>query len=73
MTFHELWKRVSELGVLPDAAIMQIPFVLSQQTKTKLTKKSPEEAVKIISSAIDEINRGSVETVDILVLRKLKK
>ena len=72
MTFEEQWKRVSELEALPDAAVRQIPDVLSKQAKMKLAKKTPEEAVVIIQSAINDIDRGSVETVNDLVLKKLK-
>lgn len=72
MKFEEFWTKVSELKVLPDTAIHQIPSILSQQAKMKLCKKTPEEAAEIINAAIDEINRGSVETVDALIQKKMK-
>ena len=68
MTFDELWKQVKGL---PDTAMVQVPAVLSPDTKKKLTQKNPVEIRRIISAAIDEINRGSVETVDALVRKRL--
>lgn len=68
MTFDELWKQVKGL---PDAAIMQVPNILSPDTKNKLVQKSPEEIGSIVSAAIDEVNRGSVATVDTLVRKRL--
>ena len=72
MKFEEFWTKVSELEDLPDTAIHQIPSILSHQAKMKLCKKTPEEAAGIISLVIDEINKGSVETVDALILKKMK-
>ena len=71
MTFDELWEQVKQLKVLPDAAIIQIPYILKDSTKKKLCKQSPQDVAEIITSAIDEINRGSVETVDALVRKRL--
>ena len=68
MTFDELWKQVKGL---PDTAMIQVPAVLSSTTKKRLTMKSPEEVGRIIFAAIEEINRGSVETVDALVRKRL--
>ena len=68
MTFDELWKQVKGI---PDTAMIQVPAVLSSTTKKRLCKKSPEEVGRIISAAIDEINRGSVESVDALVRKRL--
>ena len=39
----------------------------STATKNMVLKLSPEEFGRIIASAIDQINHGSVETVDALV------
>lgn len=73
MTFEELWEKISELKVLPDTAIQQVPYVLSDITKEKLSRKTAEEAVKILREAIKEIDHGSVQTVDTLVLSKLDR
>jgi hypothetical protein len=71
MTFDELWVEVEKLHILPEAAIEQVPQILSNETKKRLSRKSPEEVGRIIKEAIDEINRGSVETVDALTQKKL--
>lgn len=71
MTFEELWKKISELKVLPDTAIQQVPHVLSDATKKKLSRKTAEEAIKILREAIEEIDHGSVQTVDALVRKRL--
>ena len=71
MTFDELWVEIEKLHVLPDAAIAQVPHVLSNETKKRLSKKTPEEAIRILNDAIEQINRGSIETVDALTRKKL--
>ncbi len=68
MSFGDLWKQV---GGLPDMAMAQIPTVLSASTKMKLTKLSPDEIGIIVNAPIEEINRGSIETVDTLVKKRL--
>ncbi len=72
MNFEELWTKVSALKILPDTAIHQIPSILKESTKKALAKKSPEEAAEIICSAISEIDRGSVKTVNDLINEKMK-
>ena len=71
MTFDELWVEVEKLHILPEAAIEQVPQILSNETKKRLSRKTPEEGRRILKEAIDEINRGSVETVDTLTQKKL--
>ena len=73
MTFEELWEKVSELKILPDTAIQQVPHVLSEGTKKKLVRMAPKEVVMILQEAIDAIDHGSVQTVDVLVLNKLDR
>ena len=71
MTFDELWAEIGKLHRLPETAIEQVPKILSNETKKRLCRKSLEEVVRILKEAIDEINRGSVETVDALTQKKL--
>ena len=71
MTFDEIWKKIGEMNTLPDTAIQQIPLVLSDDTKKRLTRKSPEEVVMILQSAIAEVNHGSIQSVDSLVRKML--
>ena len=71
MTFDELWVEIEKLHILPDAAIAQVPHVLSNETKKRLSKKTQEEAIRILNDAIEQINRGSIETMDALTRKKL--
>lgn len=71
MTFEEKWKKVEQLNILPNTAIRQIPQVLSGKTKSLLIKKTALEIAEIVNSAVYEIDHGSVETVDTLVLKRL--
>lgn len=70
MTFDEYWSAVARLKALPDMAIQQLPGSLSIETKKRLMKRNPEETVELIKAAIDEVNRGSVQSIDSLVRRK---
>ena len=66
MTFEEWIKTTS----LPSTAKEQLPEALSPKSKKKLLERT--DAEEVIASAIDEINRGSVETIDVLVRNRLK-
>ena len=71
MSFEELWNQVEKLKVLPSTAILQIPKVLSEDTKEMLGRRSPQEVADLIRSAVSEIDRGSIETLDRLVRKRL--
>ena len=71
MTFEEYWEAVAKLKELPEMAIQQLPSSLSIETKKRLIKQNPEEAVDLIKAVIDEVNRGSVESIDSLVKKRL--
>ena len=68
MTFDELWVQVKDL---PDMAKLQVPDVLTISTKRKIEQKTPEDIEKIVSAAIDEVNSGSVTTLDELIRKRL--
>ncbi len=68
MTFEELWKQVEGL---PEMAKIQVPRVLSESTKKKLAKKTPEEISRIVLAAIEEVNNGSVEPLDRLINKRI--
>lgn len=70
--FEMLWKDVEEKKLLSYDIIESIPRLITEKTKKRLIKKSPEEVVALIKSAIGKINAGSVETIDSL-LRKGKR
>ena len=67
--FDMLWKDVEEKKLLSYDIIESVPRLLSEKTKKKLIKKTPEEVAAAIRAVINKINAGSVETIDTL-LRK---
>ncbi len=69
--FDMLWKDVEEKKLLSYDVIESVPRLLSEKTKKKLIKKTPEEVATAIRAVINKINAGSVETIDAL-LRKQK-
>ena len=68
MTFDEMLRNVEGL---PDAAMMQVPRVLSEATKKKLDRKTPDEISRIVAEAINEVNRGSVKPLNELIRQRL--
>ncbi len=73
MTFEELWERIWEEAHLPSGAKELIPQSLSHRTKDKLlkSKKNPHDIATIIEDAVTTINKGSVESLDSIVSKKL--
>lgn len=71
MKFDDLWKQVTELKALPKEALRLVPGSLSSKTKRHLSKEKPEEVAEIVQWAINQVNHGSVETLDALVNRRL--
>lgn len=68
MSFEDVWGQVHGL---PDTAIAQVPRVLSEATKSKLARKTPEEVSRIVAQAIEKVNRGSVKPLDELIKNRL--
>ena len=64
--------RACDSARLPEMARLLLPSTLSAETKNLVLKFTPEEFGRILASAIDQINRGSVETVDALVRKALR-
>ena len=62
--FEELWKQVEGI---PEGAKKQIPSDLSDRTKRKLEKLSPEEIRAVVNKAFEKVNNGSVEEIDVLI------
>lgn len=71
MTFEEYWVEVEKLKALPQTTIQLLPSSLSASTKRKLMKRPPEDSMEILRVAIDQVNRGSVESIDSLVRKQL--
>ena len=72
MDFEELLDRACKSARLPEMARLLLPSTLSEGTKIMVLKLSPEELGRILKSAIDQIDHGSVESVDALVRKALQ-
>ena len=68
MTFDELWKIVPGIS---RTAMNQVPDALSPDTKRRLEQYSPFEIGAIVRSAINDIEHGSIETLNDLVIKQL--
>ncbi len=53
-------------------ARLLLPSTLSEETKKLVLKLEPEEFGAILKAAIDQIDHGSVESVDALVRKALQ-
>ena len=71
MTFEEYWREVGKTHLLPSMAIDQVPTSRSNSTKKRLMKRKPEETARLLNIAIEEVNRGSIESIDSLVRKKI--
>lgn len=67
MTFDKYWVEVEKLRVLPQMAIKQLPSSLSMETKKRLLKLKPDVTVELLNTVIEQVNSGSVESIDSLV------
>ena len=67
MTFGE-WLKSTEL---PNTAQYHLPQSLSEKSMYKLMQRPDGE--QILADAIEEINNGSIETIEALVKQKLRK
>lgn len=71
MTFEKLLEQACKTASLPEMARLQLPSALSNSTKKTVLQLSPEELGRVLSVAIDEINHGSVKSIDTLVNEQL--
>jgi hypothetical protein len=71
MTFDDLWDEIKKQKALPNTAIFQIPSIISDDTKKKLEEIGTEDSIRIIREALNEIDHGSIQTVDTLVRERL--
>ncbi len=72
MDFEELLDRACESASLPEMARLLLPSTLSAETKNMVLKLEPEEVGAILIAAIDQIDHGSVESVEALVRKALQ-
>lgn len=68
MTFEELWSQVQGL---PETAKSQLPASLSEATRKKLARKTPDEVSKVVAEALDEVNYRAVAPLEELIKRRL--
>ena len=68
--FEMLWKDVEEKKLLSYDIIESIPHLITEKTKKKLIKKNPVEVAAVIKSAIDKVNAGSTDSIDVLIWKK---
>ena len=73
MTFAELTRQIGELGLIPRQELPYFGIVLEEETKMKLTERSPQEVAMYMMWAVKQINRGSVERVDTLIRRAMEE
>ena len=72
MSFEDLLDQACKLAHLPEMARLLLPSTLSEGTKNMVLKLTPEELGRILKSAIDQIDHGSVESVDALIRKALQ-
>lgn len=68
MSFEEIWSQVQGLQ---QEAINLVPEALTEDTKRRLSNKTPEEVAEIVHAAIDEVNHGSIAPLDTLIKQRL--
>lgn len=73
MGIDELLEQACEIAQLPSMAKEQLPRSLSDETKRRIKKMDADELAEILKEAVDQIDHGSVESIDKLVKRALGK
>ena len=70
MEFKELLNGLKD--VLPAMAIRWLPSSLSEETQRRLCELGREETGRILMNVINQINCGSVDTIDCLTQQALE-
>ena len=73
MSFEDLLDQACKSVRIPEMARLLLHSTLSEETKKLVLKLEPEEFGAILKAAIDQIDHGSVETVDALVRKNMQK
>lgn len=71
MTFEEFLSIACDSAGLPNMARLLLPSALSEPTKKIAMRTTPEEFGRALKAAIDEIDSGSIESVDSLVRKRI--
>ena len=69
--FEEFLSIACDSAGLPNMARLLLPSALSEQTKMIAMRTTPEEFGRALKVAIDEIDSGSIESVDALVRKRI--
>jgi hypothetical protein len=64
-------KEVRKTGLFPNMAIQQLPESISDSTKKRLYRYSSHEVAELLVAVIDEINHGSVESIEASVMKRI--
>ena len=72
MEIDELLERACEIAHLPSTAKDQLPGSLAKETKRSIQNMTAEELAVIIKDAVEQIDHGSIESIDELVRRAAK-
>ena len=73
MIFEKLLEIACRSAGLPNMARILLPSTLSDETKKKVMELPPDMLGDILKMAIDQIEHGSVESVDALVRKQIEK
>ena len=73
MDFEELLDRACDSASLPEMARLLLPSTLSEATKEMVLKLTPEEFGRILVSAIEAVNHGSVKSIDALINEQVRR
>mgnify|MGYP006970513002 FL=1 len=73
MDFEELLYRACDSASLPEMARLLLPSTLSEATKEMVLKLTPEEFGRILVSAIEAVNHGSVKSIDTLINEQVRR
>ena len=71
MEFKDLLNELKD--VLPPMAIRWLPASLSEKTQRRLCQLGREETGRVLTKVIALIDGGSVESIDVLTQRILKR
>lgn len=73
MTFDDLLKAASEVApkTIPPGAEKHLKHSISTKTQEKLLGIEHNKAIWIIIDAVNEVNQGSIETIEKLILKRV--
>ncbi|MGO4972105.1 hypothetical protein ACTQ56_08950 [[Clostridium] aminophilum] len=73
MEIDELLEQACEITCLPSTAKDQIPGGLTNETKRRIKKIAVDELAGVLKKAVDQIDHGSVESIEKLVRKAAKR